>query len=315
MKHFDKGFIGQQGVKNVLSFLLEGYEKTGAMMPILFVAKRGAGKTDLVKKVGKHLIDRNTSIPKPFLEINGASLRNTTAFVDKAVIPFQNKNVTYFIDETHSVDSKVQEFLLSVLNINSEMKSTTSFDGQQLEFDLRKHTFMFATTDPQKLFPAFKSRCRRIDFQPYTIEDIRNVLLEHATRKGIRFENEVENRVAAVCRNTPREAVKIVEDIKQYCFIKSKTSFNLSDWDFLTQILGLKPLGLNNLEFETLKLLKTYGNMSLTSIANNLSVSRSSIMNDVEPFLVENRLIKIDSKRSITVDGVKALDNYENQRF
>ena len=300
--------VGQQVAKTKLSFYLEGYRATGVLSPTLFVSKRGSGKTIMARSMKDYLVDPKSRKPKPFVEINGASLRKLEGLVQKAFVPFQGSHVTYFIDEAHAMDSLVQEFLLSILAPDKDNKSKASYDGTELEFDFSKQSFLFATTDPQRLTLAFKSRCSRIDLEPYTDEQIAEILRKHAIRNNITFRDEIESQIALVCRGTPREAaVTMTDNVKRFCAIHSKDSFGVTDWNKLKEILNVRCFGLNETEYQVLKLLKQNGAMSLTHISNSLSLGRSAVQNDIEPFLMEKKLIKIDGKRYITHEGIKAL--------
>ncbi len=304
--------VGQRTVKNQLGFQLEAYRSTSFLAPICMVAKRGAGKTDIMRGMREHLTDEKKQ-PKPFVEINGASLKNPSGLVNKAFIPYQNRAVTYFIDEVHAMHPSVQEFMLSVISPNVERKAKTHFDGMDLEFDFLLQSFLFATTDPQKLSPAFKSRCRRIDLEPYSDKNIAEVLNRHAARIGVVFRKDVEIEVATVCRNTPREAVKILDDIRQFCDVKRRKDFNFIDWTSLRKTLNILPLGLNSSEHQVLRLLGKHGEMSLTHISNSLAMKRGAVQGDIEPFLMEKNLIRIDGKRHITALGLEVLNSIDNE--
>lgn len=303
--------IGQHTAKSKLSFLIEGYYKTNIMMPVLLTSKRGAGKTEIARSLKPYLKNPNDNTPKKFIEINGASLQKVDGLVQKAFVPFQGEYITYFIDEAHAMDSKVHEFFLSILAPNETNISRASHDGEELEFDYRMQTFIFATTDPQKLSSAFKTRCsNRVDLDPYSDEDIGEILRKKLQKSSINISEELCLEIAKTCRNTPREAsITMNNNIQQYCSIKNITSFNEKNWAELKKILNIRPLGINNTEYATLKLLKESGGMTLTNIANSLSLRRSTIQGDVEPFLMEKKLIKVDGKRYITSAGLKVLES------
>lgn len=303
--------IGQKGVKTKLSFYLDGYMRTSVFAPTLIVAKKGAGKTEIARSLKEYLKIPGSQNRKKFIEINGASLQNISEFVNKALTPYQGEYITYFIDETHSIDDKIHDFLLSILAPDEFNISRASHDGSELEFNFAKQTFLFATTDPQRLSSAFKSRCsNRIDLEPYSDEDIATILEKKLEKDNIRIEKDLSIKISSTCRNTPREAsVGMRNNIKQYCSIKNTALFNEDDWAELKRILNIRPLGINNTEYATLKLLKESGGMTLTNIANSLSLRRSTIQGDVEPFLMEKKLIKVDGKRYITKAGLEALNH------
>lgn len=302
--------IGQHKTKACLSFQIDGFKASKFFPPTLLTAKRGGGKTEIARSMRKYLTTEEGS-PRKFIEVNGATLRNPSGFIEKAVIPYSNTEVTYFIDECHAMENSVKNFFLNVINLTSDRKSKTVFDGMDLEFDFRMQSFLFATTDPQKLSQAFKSRCKRIDLEPYSIQDMEKIVEFHCSKNKIELTSQEEaNLIAKACRNTPREAVSVVNDIRQYCEINSKDSFSKEDWGSLCKRLDIKPFGLSNSEILMLKLLKDNGEMSLTGVANCMSLTKSVVMNDIEPFLTEMGFIRILGKRTITAKGLDCIKNY-----
>lgn len=301
--------IGQKNTKRFLSFQLDAYKSSSFIPPTLLTAKRGGGKTEIAYSMREHLKGSDGN-PKPFIEINGATLKNPSGLVSKAIIPYQNTEVTYFIDECHAMDRSVKDFFLTVISLTSERKSRTTFDGMDLDFDFKRQSFLFATTDPQKLTQAFKSRCKRVDLEPYSKKDMQDIVSYHAKKNDIKLNGNTPASIAEVSRNTPREAVSVLNDVRQMCEIKGNNRFSDDDWDALVKHLNIKPFGLTNSEFQVLRKLKEYGEMSLTGLANSLSLNRAAVMNDIEPFLMEMNFIKIDSKRSITNLGIDALNRY-----
>jgi len=310
MQYF-KGIVGQTNVKNYLSFQLNGFNSSGFFPPVLLTSKRGAGKTEIARRIKSNLINKETNKPKKFIEINGSSLKNADAFVDRAIIPYKDEQVTYFIDECHGMDKTVKNFLLSVLDIKNERKTSFIHNEIELHFDHCKQTFLFATTDPQALSPAFKTRCKQVDLEPYKCEEIAEIIVNSCAKFNISIEEDIQNDVASVARNTPRTAISLVDDIRQFCSIEKCDTIDRRKWNKFVNYLNIKPLGMSNSEVNVLKLLKQNGEMSLTAIANSLSLPKATVMGNVEPFLTEAGLIKINAKRHITSKGLDVIKNID----
>ena len=81
--NFMPKIVGQKAAKAQLGQrLLSFYRTKGFMPPILLESPRGYGKTAFVRGMGKRLVSQETGEPKPFLEINGSTLKSVGALID-----------------------------------------------------------------------------------------------------------------------------------------------------------------------------------------------------------------------------------------
>lgn len=314
MKHdyFD-GFIGQESLKTKLTFLIEAHKKTKIFDPVLLVSKRGDGKSDIARRIGKNLLKSDNSGPKKFLEINSASIKTVSAFVDDIVIPhiLGNQETTIFCDEFGEIDKKVANWLLSVLCPNKENKTHAWHNGVKYEFDYRCFSFIGATTDAHLISLPMKSRLRRLEFQPYTLKNLIKILENHSP--DITYKNNVQLEIAKVLRASPRATVMMAKDIRQYTENKGRSIFNENDWEELKYILGILPLGLTIQEFQLLKFLED-GPATLTCLAAKFNLTPSEVRKEIELYPMSLNLMTIDGKRKITAKGREILKCVENQK-
>lgn len=299
-------FLGQDRVKRKLNFYIEGYQKTGYIKPLLFSAARGLGKTTLARLVAKNLQKDGAEKPKPYIEINGSSVKSVGGLIDAVLVPYVfNQEVTILADEIHLCNPLVINWLLSVIPGGNETITKVYHAGIEYEFDWHKLSLFIATTNPEKLFEAFKSRFDRIEIENYTEEILKKILLKNC--ENINFLENSEDSIVGVSRGLPRQIVNLTKDIKQYCITKNKEEFDLWDWSLLQNTLGIRSLGLQTHEVELMKYLEARGSQSLTSIAAKLGLDPTTVRRDVELFLLKNNLIHIDGKRSITQYGREIL--------
>lgn len=306
--------VGQDRVKSDLSFRLDGYNASGFFPPTLLEGPRGFGKTDFMLSILARLTSRHgltkedgTPAPKPYKVINGATLKKISSFVDAVIIPFQGAECTIAIDEVHAADPKVLDWLLSVISPNKERRSIAMFDGAEFEFDHRMQTFIFATTNSEKLKEPFKSRCNRVSFENYKIEEIAEIV-RRVAKDEICFKEDTELEIAKISRFTPREAVKRAQDAISFANILGKDDFTLADMDSFRRRLKIRPLGLSSLEYQYLETLGAHGAMTLTAVSNALRLDPTTVRRDVERFLMEIHAIRIDGTRALTGAGKEILD-------
>ena len=297
--------IGQEKTIRKLSFLIEGQRANGFCPPVLFVAKRGDGKTSLARALGRNLVARDGT-PKKFVEVNGASLKTVSAFVNNIIIPHvNNAEVTLCVDETHSHDNRVRDWILSMLARNKDKTSMATHDGAEIWFNWTQFSFIAATTNPEKLSEAFKNRLERIDLEPYKAEHLVAILLKNTP--DITYDENIEHNIVSVVRDSPRQTVHLAEHINQFSAQTKNTRFNKAAWQDLSKKLDIKPFGLTHTELALLRHLNECGGLTLTSLSAKLSLDATTIRRDIESFLLSRNLIQIDGKRFITGRGKEML--------
>jgi len=306
MSKYFTDFIGQKRTKSILGFYLDGYKENKFFPSIFIHATRGSGKTHLMREVGKNLLGENGK-PKPFVEVNGASIKKLRSFVDTIIIPFvaSEQEATLFIDEIHHVDKTVLNWLLSVLAPTKDNRTKASYMDMEFDFNFHKFTFLSASTNAEKLNAPLKSRLKRVEMEEYVESDLIEILNKNS--ESIVFKDNVEKEIVNVCRNSPREVVQLSKDVIQYSQQKHNKVFNLKDWVQLTAKLGIRPFGISNSECLILHSLNKRGPQTLTALSAMLGLEPATVRRDLELFLLSKGLLCIDGKRSITPLGQEVL--------
>lgn len=308
-KYFND-IIGQEDVKRKLSFYIDGYNKTSMIPHFLFIAEKGCGKTLMAGKVAKHLtIDGK---PKRAKELNCSTLKSINQFMEQIMIPFVVDNdVTLVFDEASELPKDITMALLTMLNPNNSNRNTfTTSDGSVIDINFKRHSFMFCTTEPQKVFHALKSRCHRIDFEPYKNNDLMTIVDKNVVKNSngkIVFSDDVRHQIPTVLRGNPRCAQMMATDILSYCSQFGVKVFDMLNWNKMKTQLGIKPLGLNNTEIQALKILKDNPHSRLVDLSAKLGLTASAVQRDVELFLLKHNLIKMDNGRCLSKNGLEYL--------
>ena len=201
------GIIGQPKAKRKLSFYIDAYEKAGMIPNMMFTASKGCGKTLVAKALAKELVKDGEDKPKRYLEVNCASLRNTKSFFDELIIPnIHDRDVTILFDEASEIPQDVEMVMLSILNPNASNRNSFSWDEYTFNFDFRRQTFLFATSEPHKVFHALMDRLDRVDLEDYNNEELGQIVLLNL--ENINFEDGLPEEIATVLRGNPRAAPK-----------------------------------------------------------------------------------------------------------
>jgi len=298
MKTFEE-LIGQPHIKARLNFALKAKKVDRPIPAFLFVGGLGNGKTEFARAFAEELGSQE------FYELNCGGIKDADTFIHIYMDKIQDQDISILWDESHKLPDDVVTLLLTVLNTGSNSIRSVSCNGFEMEFDFSRQTFLFATTEPQKLFPPLKSRMEALTIESYTDAELQEIIDNNCP--GIILTDDTLKDLVESSRGTPRSCVQLAEKVIDYCKINRKKNFGSKDLANLRAEANVRLHGLESVEVEILGLLKKNGPMILRSIASSLNLSSASISNSYENFLTRKGLLKIDGKRMITPKGMQIL--------
>ena len=307
MKDKFNNIIGQKSAKKKLEFFIDGYDASGIIPHLMFVAPKGSGKTMMAKQLGRNLAARydeeRLGRPKKFLEINCSTLKSVKQFFNQIVIPhIHEKECTILFDEASDLPKDVTMALLTVRNPNSENRTSFSYEDYTVDFDFSRQSFMFATTEAQSIFHALMDRTERIDLEEYSYNELGKIV--GRVCEGKTFEKGVLDDVATVLRGNARAAQKMANNMKTYLQAKNSKKFTNKDWAIMRDELGILPLGVNRIELIVLNALKEKKECSLTHLAAKTGLTPQCLRQDFEMYLQKMNLMEITtSGRALTKTG------------
>ena len=214
--------------------------------------------------------------------------------------------ITVLFDEAHELPKDVTNAFLTIFN--TERGHTRDFrwrDGEY-PFNFKQQTFLFATTEPDKLFAPLKDRLTTVDFEDYTSSELGQILKSQV--EEISFEDEALLELAKTSRGNARDCVKVAKELVNWCASYDKKIFRVEDFHQFCDDLGINPLGVSHIEKKVLSILRRDGQASLQELCAKTGLSRTAIQRDVELYLMKKSLIKIDGKRHITKEGSDYID-------
>lgn len=315
MNNVFKEIIGQEPAKNKLQFFLDSYNTKGYVPPILFTAAKGQGKTEIAKAFGRRLLTKEGETrPKRFLEINCSRLSTVSAFYDDAISKVSSgQEVTLFFDESSEIPKSITFCLLTILNTNSGGKNYYDFgNGQMIEFDLRKITWLFATSEPHKMFHALIDRLEHIDLVGYSEEEMSQIL--KLKMKGISVDPMAEKDIVSVLRGNARDATQWAEKLIMKAAQNNSKTITLGMWNDMKAQFGVLPLGLVHSELRILECLRESCGSRITDLAARTGLTRQAIQGKFETYLLNKKLIKTESSiRKLTPDGIRYLQSLEKK--
>jgi Holliday junction resolvasome RuvABC ATP-dependent DNA helicase subunit len=324
-RDFFKNMVGQTKAKRTMAHLIECYQYSRFLPTTLNIAPKGNGKTTLAVETARHLykfdelgnveINAETGRPriKPLVKVNASSLTSVKSFINGLVIPMvQDKDVTVLIDEASEIPHKVSMAMLDIFNtpdVDTNYKTTFRKDEYFCEFDFRRQSFIFCTSESQKVFHALADRLKKVVLDEYSLEELGQIVqlkLPHVT-----FEDGVLEHIASVVRGNARSATNMAIDIRDY--LKSSDVFMLDDWVELKDIFNITPLGLNPIEVQILRHLSMNSTgTSLFRLSAKTGMTREQLQKDSEMYLQKHDLMEITTTgRIITSKGLQYLKELE----
>lgn len=321
-----RDIVGQEKPKLELGFYLDAYRITRQIPNLLISAGKGQGKTTIARAIAKGLVqfdaDGNTiEVPnekgegahakrKAFIEINCSTLRNVKQFVNGILIPYvQDKDVTLLFDEASEIPRDITMALLTILNPSPTNQTSFAMDEYVCDFDFRRQTFLFATSEIQKVFHALVDRLERITLEEYSMPDLAAIVQKGVP--AVEFREDVLLDVATVLRGNARAAQKMAGKLTSY--LGGRHVFDRGDWSQLCKVLSIYPLGLNALEIQILRFLaQNINGTSLTALSAKTGMSRDSLQKDTELYLQRHSLLEITTGgRVITAKGLQYLKDLD----
>jgi Holliday junction resolvasome RuvABC ATP-dependent DNA helicase subunit len=308
MNYFDE-MIGQSKTKNVLGFYIDAFEKTEILPHLFILGQRGQGKTMLATQVAKNLRSKTLGRVKPMLTINCSTLKNVRQFIEDIVLQYvRDQHITLFFDEVHEMPVPIQTCLLTVLNPNKHNMNTLRFEDYHIEFDFTKISFIFATTDPQRVITPLKDRCRMIHMEEYQYDELGEIVKNNS--EDLEFDDDTLRDIASVCRGNARNACLMAKDnIVQFARRHNVSYVDMNIWGRIKSVLGILPLGLENTELQILKVLKERNICSLTNISAVTGLSTQALRAEFELYPLKHNLMEIaQGGRRLTKQGREYLE-------
>jgi Holliday junction resolvasome RuvABC ATP-dependent DNA helicase subunit len=296
--------VGQKNVKKKLNFYLKAFNKTSICPFLGFFGAKGLGKTAFANAFASNLKNQDGS-RRPVLELNCSTIKNNDHFFDQIFIPLILDNeITILFDEAHELPRDLTMALLTILDTSSSHVREVTWKETRFPFNFKKQTFMFATTESDKLFPPLKDRLTSVDFESYNNVELGDILSNSLECK---VDKNVLKDLSDVVRGNARNAVMKAKDINLFADSEELKNFTKNDYLSFCDTLGVLPYGITCTEKQILEVLQEKGECTLSMLAAKTGLSSTSLRSDHEKYLLKQNLMEIDVKRKITPKGRKLI--------
>lgn len=299
------GFVGQKKIVETLKIIIKSsIEQNKYPDHILFYGPPGLGKTTLANIIANYS-KRNIVYVQGSLILVKADVLSLFATIKEGDI--------IFIDEIHSINKNLEELIYSVLEDNViDVPIGPEGEKKIIRMKVNPFTLIGATTKISAISKPIKDRFGLIfKLKNYSIEELSKIIQNSGKKLDLKIEEKEAILIAKYSNETPRIANRLTKRIKDFSIYYKKEIIDekliLKTFNNLSIFEG----GLNYHHIEYLKLLNTIfdnKSASLDAISSILIEDKNTIINDIEPQLLNNNLIIKTSKgRKITLKGSQYL--------
>jgi holliday junction DNA helicase RuvB len=285
--------IGQERIVKHLTRLIDGARILGKPCPsLLLSAPVGYGKTTCAEAVAAEV---GTTL---FTLLAGKDVKPVDLC---AKLSEMECGDVLFLDEGHALSKDAQQLLYVALDQEKvPMPSERGLDRSTYA-SIAPFTLILATNEPGKLLRGLRNRLERVEFDPYTIPHLKEIVRRVATRHGITFTGYAARRIAETAQGTPRNACRRFERLQLYFPLMK--DFGKEQVEQLLVHEGIDTHGLWPHQRQYLVALagSANGACTLDRLTVKIGCDPITIRQEIEPYLLDQAYVEMHSNRGRTI--------------
>jgi Holliday junction DNA helicase RuvB len=276
--------LGQERVKDNLSILINAARKRGeALDHVLFYGPPGLGKTTLAHVIANEMGVNIKVTAGPVIERAGDLA---------AILTNLRAGDILFVDEVHRLGRAVEEVLYPAMEDYAlDIIIGKGPSARSIRLQLPKFTVIGATTRLALLTAPLRARfgaVYRLDF--YDLPAMEAIVRRGAGLLSVPVDEGGVMEIARRARGTPRVALRLLKRVRDFAQVRADGRVSQAVARDALDLLEVDPLGLDDIDRRVLRaVIEKYGGgpVGLETIAASISEEADTIMDVVEPYLLQ----------------------------
>ena len=276
--------IGQERVKENLAILIAAARLRGDPLDhVLFYGPPGLGKTTLAHVLANEMNVNIKVTSGPAIERPGDLAAILTNLRAADIL---------FIDEVHRLGRVVEEVLYPAMEDYAlDIVIGKGPSARSIRLKLPRFTVIGATTRLALLTAPLRSRfgaVYHLDF--YEIEAMRSIVIRACKTLNVHADDEGVDEIAQRGRGTPRVALRLLRRVRDFAQVRADGTISRKIARDALNLLNVDLMGLDEVDRRVLlTVIEKYrgGPVGLNTIAASISEEPDTIMDVVEPYLLQ----------------------------
>ncbi len=276
--------IGQTQIKENLQILIEAAkQRAEALDHVLFYGPPGLGKTTLAHVLSNEMGVNIKVTSGPAVERPGDLA---------AILTNLRAGDILFIDEIHRLGRVVEEVLYPAMEDYAlDIVIGKGPSARSVRLKLPRFTVVGATTRLALVTSPLRARfgaTYRLDF--YDLDSMHEIIKVAAGKLEVVTEQEGIAAIGKRSRGTPRVALRLLRRVRDYAQVRADGTVTQNVARQALDLLNIDPRGLDEMDRRVLRaIIEKYsgGPVGLSTIAASISEEPDTIMDVVEPYLMQ----------------------------